>query len=167
MVCAACRAVSEFLHAVGGQQFQRTRSPTPSTWGLHFVSPTNHCFPDGLHQGPFSVARTSTRSRCAKRNLDRRRRMARGRIYPDARPSSFVLRAARFGLHTSHWKRRLSCLHLPGAGEWQRDFWDTRLRRSDNYTEKWHNVRENPVRAELVKAPEEWTFEGQIHVVPW
>ena len=35
----------------------------------------------------------------------------------------------------SYWKREFSCLHLPETGEWQRNFWDTRLRRSENYTE--------------------------------
>jgi putative transposase len=65
------------------------------------------------------------------------------------------------------WKREFSCLHLPSTGAWQRDFWDTRLRRSENYTEKWYYVRENPVRAGLVKMPDDWPYQGQLNVLPW
>jgi len=65
------------------------------------------------------------------------------------------------------WKREFSCLHLPGTGQWQRDFWDTRLRRSENYTQKWHYVRENPLRAGLVARPEDWPFQGRLNILPW
>jgi putative transposase len=56
---------------------------------------------------------------------------------------------------------------LPETGQWQRDFWDTRLRRSENYDQKWTYVRENPVRAGLVKQPDEWLFQGRMNVLPW
>ncbi|MHB8520066.1 MAG: REP-associated tyrosine transposase [Limisphaerales bacterium] len=65
------------------------------------------------------------------------------------------------------WKRKFSCRHLPQTGEWQRDFWDTRLRRSENYTQKWHYVQENPVRAGLVSRPEDWPYQGRLNVLPW
>jgi putative transposase len=58
-------------------------------------------------------------------------------------------------------------LHLSGAGEWQRDFWDTRLRRGENYTQKWNYVRENPLRAGLVKRPEDWLFQGRMNILLW
>jgi putative transposase len=67
----------------------------------------------------------------------------------------------------SFWKRELSCLHLPEVGQWQRDFWDTRLRRGENYAEKWIYVRENPIRAGLVKQVDDWLFQGQMNVLPW
>jgi putative transposase len=67
----------------------------------------------------------------------------------------------------SFWKRELSCLHLPETGQWQRDFWDTRLRRSENYDQKWTYVRENPARAGLVQTPEAWPFQGRMNVLPW
>ena len=67
----------------------------------------------------------------------------------------------------SYWKREFSCLHLPEAGEWLRNFWDTRLRRSENYTQKWNYVRENPVRAGLVKQPDDWPFQGRMNILPW
>lgn len=67
----------------------------------------------------------------------------------------------------SFWKREFSCLHLLEAGQWQRDFWDTRMRRGENYAEKWNYVCENPIRAGLVKNSDDWPFQGQIHLLPW
>jgi len=37
------------------------------------------------------------------------------------------------------------------APHWQKTFFDHVLRSAESYTEKWHYVRENPVRAGLVK----------------
>ena len=67
----------------------------------------------------------------------------------------------------AHWKRKFSCLHLSGAGEWQRDFWDTRLRRQENYSEKWRYVQENPIRKGLVTRSEDWPFQGMLNVLRW
>jgi putative transposase len=38
------------------------------------------------------------------------------------------------------------------APHWQKDFFDHVLRSEEPYQEKWHYVRENPVRAGLVKS---------------
>jgi len=67
----------------------------------------------------------------------------------------------------THWKRKFSCLHLPGAGEWQRDSWDTRLRRQASYSEKWRYVQENPVRKDLVTRSEDWRYQGMLNVLRW
>jgi putative transposase len=48
------------------------------------------------------------------------------------------------------------------APHWQKDFFDHVLRSEESYEEKWHYVRENPVRAGLVKNWEEWPFWGEI-----
>ena len=50
---------------------------------------------------------------------------------------------------------------------WQRDFWDTQLRRTENYEEKWNYILENPVRAELVKNSQEWPFHGELNILEW
>jgi REP element-mobilizing transposase RayT len=50
---------------------------------------------------------------------------------------------------------------------WQRDFWDTQLRRSENYESKWLYVVNNPVRAGLSKCVEEWPFQGELNVLEW
>lgn len=50
---------------------------------------------------------------------------------------------------------------------WQRHFWDTQLRRTESYEEKWDYVTENPVRAGLVRNSEEWPYQGEINVLNW
>jgi putative transposase len=50
---------------------------------------------------------------------------------------------------------------------WQRDFWDTQLRREENYQAKWHYVRDNPVRAGLVTIPDNWLLKGELNILRW
>ena len=45
---------------------------------------------------------------------------------------------------------------------WQKGFFDHVLRSGDSYSQKWAYVRENPVRAGLATAWEEWPFLGEI-----
>ena len=45
--------------------------------------------------------------------------------------------------------------------------WDTRLRRSESYQEKWQYVRENPVRKGLVENADDWPYQGMLNVLPW
>ena len=45
---------------------------------------------------------------------------------------------------------------------WQKGFFDHLLRSSNSYSQKWHYVRENPVRAKLVTHWEEWPYHGEI-----
>jgi REP element-mobilizing transposase RayT len=42
--------------------------------------------------------------------------------------------------------------------EWQRDFFDHRLRREESFEEKASYICDNPVRAELVKTESEWPY---------
>jgi putative transposase len=50
--------------------------------------------------------------------------------------------------------------------KWQENFFDHRLRRDESGEQKWHYIRDNPVRAGLVENPEDWpwiwTPEGMI-----
>jgi REP element-mobilizing transposase RayT len=48
------------------------------------------------------------------------------------------------------------------APHWQKTFFDHVLRGADSYTEKWHYVRENPVRAGLVRQWQDCPFQGEI-----
>ncbi len=50
---------------------------------------------------------------------------------------------------------------------WQSDFWDTQLRTGDSYGEKWHYVRNNPVRAGLVERADEWLHQGSLETLFW
>jgi len=48
------------------------------------------------------------------------------------------------------------------APHWQKTFFDHVLRSSESYSEKWNYVRNNPVRAGLVRHAEEWPFSGEV-----
>jgi putative transposase len=62
-------------------------------------------------------------------------------------------------------------LRLQGIGDprlkssgnlWQEEFFDHVLRSSESYSQKWDYVKENPVRAGLVKSSDEWPWQGEI-----
>jgi hypothetical protein len=46
---------------------------------------------------------------------------------------------------------------------WEKDFFDHVMRSEESYEQKWLYVRENPVRAGLVKRWEDWSYQGEIH----
>jgi putative transposase len=50
---------------------------------------------------------------------------------------------------------------------WQKDIWDTQLRRKENYQEKWEYVRNNPVRHQLVRTADLWDYQGEIATLAW
>ena len=45
---------------------------------------------------------------------------------------------------------------------WQPGFFDHLLRTAESYEQKWHYVRENPVRKGLVDRVEDWPYQGEI-----
>mgnify|MGYP003875432317 CR=1 FL=1 len=55
----------------------------------------------------------------------------------------------------------------PSQQFWQRDFWDTQLRRGESYSAKWKYVRHNPVRAGLVPSADLWPYQGELNVLRW
>jgi putative transposase len=57
--------------------------------------------------------------------------------------------------------------HCSKSPIWQRHFWDTQLRREENYDDKWEYVFQNPVRAGLVMRAEEWPYQGELNVLRW
>lgn len=65
------------------------------------------------------------------------------------------------------WKRyTASALGI----EWQRDFFDHRLRHDESFVQKAHYIRMNPVRAKRVEKPEDrsyvWTVNGGFGPTP-
>ena len=60
-----------------------------------------------------------------------------------------------------HW------LHPSDAPIWQREFWDTQLRRGESYSEKWNYVVNNPVPAGLIDRAEDWPYQGELNVLRW
>ena len=58
------------------------------------------------------------------------------------------------------WKRFLALRH---GIDWQRNFFDHRLRSEASATEKWHYIRLNPVRKGLCTSPEDWPWWTGFH----
>ena len=48
---------------------------------------------------------------------------------------------------------------------WQKQFFDRLLRSNESYELKWLYVRDNPVRAGLVDAAENWRYGGEIATI--
>ena len=46
---------------------------------------------------------------------------------------------------------------------WQKEFFDHLLRSGESYEEKWNYVRQNPVRAGLVRCAEDWPYQGELN----
>ncbi len=60
-------------------------------------------------------------------------------------------------------KRSISVALSCGSSQlWQPGFFDHVLRSVESYAQKWEYVRDNPVRAGLVKAAEEWPYQGEV-----
>jgi len=69
----------------------------------------------------------------------------------------------------SYWKSH-AARHWPkpqDAPVWQRDFWDTQLRREESYDDKWRYVVGNPVRASLVARTADWPYQGEMNALIW
>ena len=61
------------------------------------------------------------------------------------------------------WTSKRMARELKFSGNvWQEEFFDHVLRSSDSYGQKWNYVRENPVRAGIVRSPEAWPWQGEI-----
>jgi REP element-mobilizing transposase RayT len=59
-------------------------------------------------------------------------------------------------------KRELSKAIVVAPPYWQNGFFDHLIRNSESYSQKWEYVRENPVRAGLVSACDEWPYQGEF-----
>jgi putative transposase len=50
---------------------------------------------------------------------------------------------------------------------WQREYWDRQLRREESYAQKWAYVENNPVRQGLVACAKDWSYQGELNILPW
>jgi REP element-mobilizing transposase RayT len=73
-------------------------------------------------------------------------------------------RAFRLSPWVGGLKRAISAA-LKSPGLWQPGFFDHILRSAESYAEKWNYVRDNPVRAGLVKAADLWLYQGETVVI--
>jgi putative transposase len=67
----------------------------------------------------------------------------------------------------AYWKRLATIQLRDLMPIWQRDCWDTQLRRFSTYDEKWEYVVNNPVRKSLVDVAEQWPFQGCLNELSW
>jgi REP element-mobilizing transposase RayT len=68
----------------------------------------------------------------------------------------------RIGTTIRLLKRSLSSAIPTPPSHWQPGFFDHILRHSESYSEKWDYVRNNPVKADLVKHHDDWPYQGEI-----
>jgi len=68
---------------------------------------------------------------------------------------------------TTFWKRRFKRILRSDAPRFQSHGFHHRLRRDENYSEKWDYVRANPVRAGLVSNPDDWPYQGILNELRW
>jgi hypothetical protein len=65
------------------------------------------------------------------------------------------------------WKsissRKIAAALATSPPIWQADYFDRYLRSGENYSQKWHYVEQNAVRAGLVSDPGDWPYGGIIH----
>jgi len=50
---------------------------------------------------------------------------------------------------------------------WQPEYFDRYLRSRENYGQKWNYVKQNALRAGLIKEDEEWLYSGSILDLMW
>ena len=62
-------------------------------------------------------------------------------------------------------KRALSICGGMSGRLWQPGFFDHVLRSDESYSQKWDYVRDNPVRAGLVKEGDDWPYQGEVVVI--
>ena len=60
------------------------------------------------------------------------------------------------------WVKALKAVTGQREFKWEEGFFDHLLRGNESETKKWEYIRQNPVRAGLVRRPEDWPYGGRI-----
>jgi REP element-mobilizing transposase RayT len=96
-------------------------------------------------------------------------RVGRYVIMPDhvhffAAPVGDAKALSEFVGRWKEWTAKAALRILGGESPfWQHRFFDHVLRSRASFAEKWEYVRQNPVRANLVRTPDGWPHAGHIH----
>ena len=61
--------------------------------------------------------------------------------------------------------KRAMSVALKSQQLWQPGFFDHVLRSDESYAKKWNYVRNNPVRAGLVKTADDWLYQGEVALI--
>ncbi len=64
----------------------------------------------------------------------------------------------------ANWKRFVATKH---GVRWQRDYFDHRIRSEQDHQSAWYYIRENPVRAGLVRSFDEWPHVWRPTGIGW
>lgn len=116
------------------------------------IRPDTNLAPPGAHEAGFAGRATLPRSR-AKRIPQRGGNLAL--------PDISVERWLRY------WKSQFSKSHSHADWVWQSSAFHHRLRGDESYTQKWHYVQENPLRAGLVSDAVAWPYQGEVYALRW
>ncbi|CAN5466087.1 hypothetical protein BH20VER3_BH20VER3_08980 [soil metagenome] len=65
------------------------------------------------------------------------------------------------------WKRQFRRIHGDPVRRFQSSGFHHRLRKQESYDQRWDYVRENPVRAGLVRQADDWPFTGELNELRW
>jgi len=131
---------------------------------IYFVTATTH-------KRAKILARSSIRDaieRFAEEGPDRGAWLGAYVLMPDHLHAFVALDDREISLSTwmKSLKGALSKMFRESAQEsphWQKGFFDHILRSRESYSQKWHYVRENPVRAGLVASWKDWPYQGEPH----
>ena len=64
------------------------------------------------------------------------------------------------------WTSKRMMRELKQSGTvWQGQFFDHVLRSRESYSQKWDDVKENPVRAGLVERSDDWPWQGEVELL--
>jgi putative transposase len=61
--------------------------------------------------------------------------------------------------------KRTMSVALQSPKIWQPGFFDHLLQTNESYSAKWSYVRDNPVRAGLVRTADEWPYQGEVVLI--
>ena len=162
--------------AVVPPTYGRDRSQTSDSFGCpRSARCTDNCILNRLHERPEGDSGEFGIARAAGRRMARAARMWQVGRYV-IMPDHIHLFCAPAKSETQpllqwvkYWKSSAARNWIESADSpvWQRHFWDTQLRRSESYDQKWQYVVENPVRAGLVARSEDWRYQGEMNVLQW
>ena len=64
------------------------------------------------------------------------------------------------------WTRK-EVRRLYRSFDWQKELFDHLVRSGESYGDRWNYLLLNPVKAGLVKQPEDWPYQGEITPIQW
>ena len=147
------------------------RPAQPCQWRPDFAGSSNDRLPDCLHTASISNTRTAIYHDALVQAWAEANAWMVGAyvIMPDhihlfcAPKNEEIAIEQWIAFRKRQFRRKVG----PAAPRFQSRGFHHRLRRDENYHQKWEYVRSNPVRAGLVKNAEEWKYRGVLNHLPW